>query len=207
MQKSNGEWTYACEATLNSLARALELRDRDTEGHTRRVVDLCVKLARHVGMRDEQLDDLKRGAQLHDIGKLGIPDNILLKPEPLNSEEWQIMRQHPQYAVEILGPMVFPQSALDIPHYHHEKWDGSGYPEGLRGEAIPLSARIFCIVDVWDALTSDRPYRRAWSKKKAIQYMREQSGKHFDPCLLRSFLDMIRVEVYGSSEQFAWNPA
>jgi HD-GYP domain-containing protein (c-di-GMP phosphodiesterase class II) len=194
LQRSNDEIVHAYDVTLESLARALELRDRETEGHTRRVADLTVRLAARLGLDGEALTELRRGAQLHDIGKMGVPDGILLKTHPLTKEEWVVMRRHTEYALDVLHPIDYLKSALDIPHYHHEKWDGSGYPDGLKGEEIPLAARIFAIVDVWDALTSDRPYRAAWTRKRVLQYMRGQSGKHFDPRLLAVFLELIAEE-------------
>jgi HD-GYP domain-containing protein (c-di-GMP phosphodiesterase class II) len=192
LQRSRRDLFHAYDVTLESLARALELRDRETEGHTRRVAELAVDLGKRAGMQGEALVDLRRGAQLHDIGKMGIPDGILLKTQSLTSEEWAIMRKHTEYALDVLQPIEYLKNALDIPHYHHEKWDGSGYPKGLKGEEIPLAARVFAIVDVWDALTSDRPYRKAWPKTRAIFYMRQQSGKHFDPRLLAIFLTMMQ---------------
>ena len=128
---------------------------------------------------------------MHDIGKMGVPDNILLKPGPLTEEEWEIMRKHPQFAYELLTPIDYLHQALDIPYSHHEKWDGTGYPRGLKGEEIPLAARIFAVVDVWDALTSERPYRPAWSREKAIEYIKTQSGVHFDPQVVEVFLESI----------------
>src|SRR5581483_9371106 len=133
---------------------------------------------------------VRRGALLHDIGKMGVPDNILLKPGKLTDEEWEIMRRHPQYAFDLLTPISYLRRSLDIPFCHHEKWDGTGYPRGLKGEEIPLVARIFAVVDVWDAVTSDRPYRPAWTKDQALKHIQEQSGSHFDPRVVRTFLDM-----------------
>ncbi|MDD3699878.1 MAG: HD-GYP domain-containing protein, partial [Atribacterota bacterium] len=181
----------AYDTTIEGWAQALELRDRETEGHTRRVADLTVKLAQALGVKSEDLIHIRRGALLHDIGKMGIPDRILLKPGPLTPEEWEIMKKHPVYAWELLSPIKYLRPALDIPYYHHERWDGTGYPRGLKGEEIPLSARIFAVVDVWDALTSDRPYRPAWSQEKALQYIKEQSGHHFDPRVVEKFLGLL----------------
>ncbi len=178
----------AYDATIEGWSNAMDLRDKETEGHTRRVTDMTLVLARAMGMRYDQLMHARRGALLHDIGKLGIPDNILLKAGQLTDEEWAIMRKHPQYAHELLAKISYLQPALDIPFCHHEKWDGSGYPRGLKGDEIPLAARLFAVVDVWDALTSDRPYRSAWSKEKAIDYIQEQSGKHFDPQVVEVLL-------------------
>jgi PAS domain S-box-containing protein len=191
LQTSNSQITMAYEDTIDALSRALDLRDKDTEGHTRRVIELTLSLACKVGMNDAQLVHIRRGAYLHDMGKIGIPDAILLKPGPLTDEEWEIMRRHPQYTYDMLSHIDYLVPALDIPYFHHEKWDGSGYPRRLKGDEIPLAARLFAIVDVWDALTSERPYRSAWSKEKAIRYIREQSGRHFDPCIVDLFLEII----------------
>jgi PAS domain S-box-containing protein len=188
MQRSNFDMEIAYEATIEGWSKALDLRDKETEGHTQRVTDMTLKLARAMGVRDDQLIHLRRGALLHDIGKMGVPDNILLKPGPLTEEEWQVMRRHPQFAHDLLAPITYLQPAMDIPSCHHEKWDGTGYPNGLKGELIPLAARIFAVVDVWDAVTSDRPYRSAWSQEKARDYIRAHSGTHFDPLVVEMFL-------------------
>jgi response regulator RpfG family c-di-GMP phosphodiesterase len=148
-----------------------------------------------MGIQNEQIAHLRRGAILHDIGKMGVPDQILLKPGPLDSEEWIVMRQHPVYAFEMLSPIQYLSPALDIPYCHHEKWDGTGYPRGLQGTGIPLSARIFSVIDVWDALTSDRPYRKAMSEDKALAYIRDQSGKFFDPEVVVLFVDMLAMAL------------
>jgi putative nucleotidyltransferase with HDIG domain len=188
LQRSNLELMLAYDATLEGWSRALDLRDRETEGHTQRVAELALRLARTMGFPAERLEHVRRGALLHDIGKMGIPDGILLKPGPLTEEEWQVMRMHPVYARDLLYPITYLRQAIDIPFCHHEKWDGTGYPRGLKGEEIPLPARIFAVVDVWDALLSDRPYRAAWSKEKALAHLQEQSGKHFDPKVVDVFL-------------------
>ncbi len=188
LQRSNTELALAYDATIEGWARALELRDRETEGHTRRVAELAMRLARAMGVGEVELVRLRRGALLHDIGKMGIPDSILLKPGPLTEEEWALMRQHPQHAYEMLSPIVFLRPALDIPHSHHEKWDGAGYPRGLKGEQIPLAARIFAVVDVWDALRSNRPYRPAWPEAQAREHMRSLAGTHFDPKAVEVFM-------------------
>jgi putative two-component system response regulator len=177
----------AYDATIEGWSRAMDLRDKETEGHTQRVTLLSEKLARLAGISEVGLIFFRRGALLHDIGKLGVPDAILLKPDKLTAEEWDIMRQHPQYAYDMIHPIEYLRPALDIPYCHHEKWDGSGYPRGLKGEEIPLAARIFAIIDVWDALTSDRPYRPAWDEEKTREYINEQSGKHFDPHIVELF--------------------
>jgi putative nucleotidyltransferase with HDIG domain len=188
LQHTNLELAHAYDNTLEGWSRALDLRDKETEGHTQRVTEMTIKLARYMGMSDADLVHVRRGALLHDIGKMGIPDSILLKPGPLTDEEWEIMRLHPVYAFELLSPISFLKPSLDIPYCHHEKWDGTGYPRKLKGEQIPLSARIFAIVDVWDALRSDRPYRKARPKEMVYAYVREQSGKHFDPQVVEAFL-------------------
>jgi PAS domain S-box-containing protein/putative nucleotidyltransferase with HDIG domain len=194
LQRSNFELTLAYDATIEGWSRALDLRDRETEGHTQRVTNLTVKLSRQMGIPDPEILHIRRGALLHDIGKMGIPDNILHKPDQLTSEEWEIMRQHTNYAYQMLTPIKYLKQALDIPRYHHEKWDGTGYPNGLKGEQIPIAARIFAVVDVWDALTSDRSYRDAWTKEKAIEYIRAEAGKHFDPKVVETFLTFILNE-------------
>lgn len=188
LQHSNQELMHAYDATIESLARSLELRDFETEGHCRRVVDLTLELALLLKIPEEQLVHIQRGALLHDIGKIAIADSILLKPGSLTEEEWELMRQHPVYAYDLIKPVEYLRPALDIPYCHHEKWDGSGYPRGLKGKNIPLSARIFAVVDVYDALTSDRPYRKAWNREEALQYIQEESGKHFDPEVVKAFL-------------------
>jgi PAS domain S-box-containing protein/putative nucleotidyltransferase with HDIG domain len=191
LQRSNIELSIAYDATIEGWSAALDLRDKETEGHSQRVTDMTLKLARMMDVGDSELMQVRRGALLHDIGKLGIPDHILLKPDKLTDEEWQVMRKHPTYGYEMLCKIPYLQPALDIPYAHHEKWDGSGYPRGLKREQIPLVARIFAVVDVWDALTSDRPYRAAWSKARALEFIREQSGKHFDPQVVVAFLKLI----------------
>lgn len=188
LQSSNIELMMAYDATIEGWAQALDLRDRETEGHSRRVTDLTVKLAASFGSTPEELIHIRQGALLHDIGKLGVPDEILRKPGALSDEEWESMRKHPQYAYDLLSPITYLHPALDIPYCHHEKWDGTGYPRGLKENQIPLAARIFAVVDVWDALTSNRPYREAWSKEKALQYIQEQAGKHFDPKVVAVFI-------------------
>jgi len=195
LHKSNMELTLAYDTTLEGWSRALDLRDHETEGHTRRVVDMTVRIAQELGLSDEEIIPIRRGALLHDIGKMGTPDNILNKPGPLTDEEWQVMRQHPVLAHELLYPILHLRPALDIPYCHHERWDGSGYPRGLKDEEIPLAARIFSVVDVWDALTSDRPYRKAWSAKKALDYIKGQRGSYFDPAIVDIFLSLIKNKL------------
>ena len=186
------ELASAYESTLEGWAMAMELREQETAGHCHRVVELTLNFANRLGIPQDDLIHIHRGALLHDIGKMGVPDSILLKPGPLTDEEWVIMRKHPVYAYELLRQISFLLPALDIPYYHHEKWDGSGYPTGLSGEDIPFAARIFAIIDVWDALLSDRPYRDALPKKQVVKYIHQESGRHFDPKLTEVFLDMIK---------------
>ncbi len=194
LQHSNLELTLAYDATIQGWSQALELRDEETEGHTQRVADLTLRLIQAVGVDDVETEHARRGALLHDIGKIAIPDSILLKPGPLDEREWSVMRQHPQYAYDLLSPVTYLRPALHIPWCHHEKWDGSGYPRGLKGEEIPMVARIFAIVDVYDALTSNRPYRLAWTRENALDYIREQSGTHFDPKVTKAFMELMRGE-------------
>jgi response regulator RpfG family c-di-GMP phosphodiesterase len=194
LQRSNQELVQAYDVTLEGWARALELRDRETEGHTRRVTELTMHLARYMGISDNELVNIHRGVLLHDIGKMGVPDHILKKKGRLTKEEWAEMRQHPIYAYNLLSPITFLRGALDIPYCHHEHWDGSGYPRGLKGEQIPLAARIFSVIDNWDALLSDRPYRTAWSRKDAIAYIEKNAGIIFDPRIVEIFLAMIEKE-------------
>jgi len=196
-QKDAEDLILAYDSTLEGWAHALELRDQETEGHTRRVMQMTVELAQAMGFEGRELENIRRGALLHDIGKMGIPDSVLLKPGTLDEREWEIMRRHPEYAHTLLSPIKYLGPVLDIPACHHEKWDGSGYPRGLKGEEIPLSARIFAIVDVWDALLSDRPYRTAWFPEKARDYIQQQSGKHFDPTLVKAFFAMMGEEKHG----------
>jgi response regulator RpfG family c-di-GMP phosphodiesterase/putative methionine-R-sulfoxide reductase with GAF domain len=198
LQRSNIDLTSAYHATIEGWSRALDLRDKETEGHTQRVSEITMRLAKEFGVSAEEIVHIQRGALLHDIGKMGIPDNILLKPGPLTDGEWEIMRRHPQTANELLSPIPYLQQALDIPFCHHEKWDGTGYPQGLKGEQIPFSARLFGVVDVWDALTSDRPYRSAWPTDKTLAYITEQAGKHFDPRVVEMF---VRITQQGASEE------
>jgi PAS domain S-box-containing protein/putative nucleotidyltransferase with HDIG domain len=192
LQRSNSELTLAYDATIEGWSLALDLRDKETEGHSQRVTEMTLLLAEKIGMLDVEKLNLKRGALLHDIGKMGIPDSILLKTGTLTLDEMRIMRQHPIYAYQMLSPIAYLKHAVEIPYCHHEKWDGSGYPRGLKGEEIPLSARLFTVVDVFDALSSDRPYRKAWSREEILRYIEEQSGKHFDPKIAKIFLEMIK---------------
>ncbi|MDR7439432.1 MAG: GAF domain-containing protein [Armatimonadota bacterium] len=195
LERSHLQLQLAYDATIEGWARALELRERETGAHTQRVADLTVRVARKLGVPEEQLVHIRRGALLHDIGKIAIPDHILLKPGPLTEEEWAMMRRHPEYARELLWPIESLRAALDIPYCHHERWDGSGYPRGLAGEEIPLAARIFAAVDVYDALTSDRPYRKAWSHEQALDYLRNGAGREFDPRVVEAFLQVLEEEA------------
>jgi PAS domain S-box-containing protein len=191
LEQSNAELALAYDATLEGWSHALELRERETAGHSQRVVSLTLGLSKLLGIMDEDLVHIRRGALLHDIGKMGIPDSILLKPGKLTDEEWIVMRQHPMYAYQLLASIPYLLPAMDIPYYHHERWDGSGYPRGLIGKEIPLAARIFTVVDVWDALTSDRPYRPAWPAADAYNYLRAQSGKQFDSTVVEAFFKIV----------------
>lgn len=196
LQRSNFELNMAYNATIDAWSRTLDLRDRNTEGHTRRVTDQTVKFATVIGIDHSELINIQRGATLHDVGKVAIPDRILFKPGPLDQNEWGVMRKHPGYAVDILSPIKYLEPAMEIPHWHHEKWDGTGYPDGLGGEDIPFAARLFALVDVYDALTSDRPYRNAWLKQDTIQYIKSQSGRHFDPRLVPEFLKLVSANGF-----------
>ena len=194
LQRSNLDLTLAYDTTLEGWSTALDLRDKETEGHTKRVTEMTLRLAERMGVSSQELIPIRRGALLHDIGKMGVPDRILLKPDKLTDDEWEVMQMHPIYAYQMLKPITYLGLALDIPYCHHEKWDGTGYPRGLKGEEIPLGARIFCIVDVYDALTSNRPYRAAWPKDKAITHIHELSGTHFEPRVVDAFLKMMGEE-------------
>jgi len=191
LQRSNADLVAAYDSTLEGWTRALDLRDKETVGHTQRVVDLSLQLARKLGLREEELVHIRRGALLHDIGNIAVPDFILRKPGPLSADEWEIVRQHPHYSNQMISPIAYLRPAIHIPYCHHEKWDGSGYPRGLKAEQIPLAARLFSIVDVWDALMSDRPYRSAWTAEQARNYILEQSDKQFDPKIVPLFLDLV----------------
>ncbi len=188
LKRAHADLQRAYDATLEGWAGALEMRDAETQGHSLRVTQETLRLARVMGVSGGDLDHIRRGALLHDIGKMGIPDAILLKPGPLTEEEWKVMRKHPEYAYRLLSPIEYLRAALDIPYCHHEKWDGTGYPRGLKGEEIPLAARVFAVVDVYDALSTDRPYRPAFSKDQITAYLTENAGAHFDPRVLQAFL-------------------
>jgi len=191
LRMNGDEVVPAFDATLGAWSRMLELRKRGTEGHIRRVTDMAIELARHMGMSEEEIVQVRRGALLHDIGEMGVPDSILLKDGPLVASERAIMRRHPQYAYDMLSPIDYLRPALDIPYCHHEKWDGMGYPRGLKGEEIPLAARIFAVVDTWDAMRTDRSYRKAWTEQETLRYLAEQAGKEFDPAVVRAFTELL----------------
>ncbi len=197
-EKSNTEETHAqllsaYEATIDGWSRTLDLRDQETEGHSQRVAELTVQLASLAGVPQNEIVHIRRGALLHDIGKLAIPDSILRKPSALSEEEWTLMKKHPQYANEMISSIEYLKPALDIPYCHHEKWDGSGYPRRLIGIEIPMAARLFAVVDVWDALTSNRPYRPAWTREKALEHIQNESGKHFEPDIVDMFRRMMSL--------------
>jgi putative nucleotidyltransferase with HDIG domain len=192
VRKLNRQISEIYDAFLEGWILGLELRDFETRRHAHRVAKVSVELAQSMGVEESDIMYLNWGALLHDIGKIGIPDEILLKPGPLTPEEWDIMKKHTQYAYEMLSRVSFLGPAVEIPFFHHEKWDGTGYPNGLKGEQIPLAARIFAVIDVWDALNSERPYREdAWPKEEIIQYLKDQAGKHFDPKVVEYFLKYI----------------
>lgn len=192
LQHANVELSLAYDRTIEGWSRALDMRDKETEGHTQRVTEMTMRVSRLAGISDVELVHVRRGALLHDIGKMGVPDAVLLKPGPLTNDEWHIMRLHPVFAVELLSPIDYLRPALEIPYCHHEKWDGSGYPRGLRGEQIPLPARLFSVIDVWDALRSDRPYRRGWTDDQVREHLLAGSGAHFDPRAIDLFFNALR---------------
>ena len=194
LQNANVNLVKAYDETIEGWAHTLEIRDQETEGHSRRVTDMTIALARLMGIQEEHIQDIQRGALLHDIGKMSISDSVLNKAGSLDENEWIMMREHPTIAYHLLSSIEYMKHALVIPYCHHEKWDGSGYPQGLAGDQIPLAARIFAVVDVYDALTSDRPYRKAWSVEDTLKYIREQSGKHFDPQVVSIFLEKIHPD-------------
>ena len=198
LQRSNVDLILAYDSTIEGWSKALDLRDKETEGHTLRVTEMTITLARAAGIPEGEIIHVKRGALLHDIGKMGVPDKILHKPGKLTDDEWEIMRQHPTYAYEMLYPIEYLRPALSIPYSHHEKWDGGGYPQGLKGEQIPLPARLFAIVDVWDALRSNRPYRQGWPDEEVLEYIRSEAGAYFDPKAVEVFLDVVNERTQAS---------
>lgn len=194
LQRSNQQLIQAYDSTIEGWSRALDLRDHETEGHTRRVTDMTMRVARATGQfSDDELLNIRRGALLHDIGKMGVPDQILRKQDKLTDEEWEIMKKHPEHAYRLLEPITFLRRSLDIPRYHHERWDGSGYPYGLKGDVIPLPARLFSVVDVWDALRHERPYRPGWEEDTVLAYLQERSGAHFDPYAVTMFFQALET--------------
>jgi PAS domain S-box-containing protein len=194
LQKAHSNLQEAYDRTIEGWVLALDLRDRETEGHTQRVTQMAVKLAQIIECTAEEIVHIRRGALLHDIGKMGIPDEILQKPGPLTDDEWVVMRKHPQYAYHMLAPISYLKQALIIPYYHHERWDGSGYPHKLNREEIPLFARLFAVVDVWDALSSDRPYRKGMHIKDVVEYLQKEAGRLFDPEIVSKFIPLITVK-------------
>lgn len=198
LERSNVELRQAYDTTIEGWGSALDLKDEETEGHSRRVTDLSVQLAARLGLTGDVLVNVRRGALLHDIGKMGVPDRVLLKPGKLDADEWEIMKQHTTFAHQLLSSIPFLRMALDIPYAHHERWDGGGYPLGLKGEQIPLTARLFAVVDVYDALTSDRPYRPAWTEESALAHIRAESGSHFDPRVVEEFMEMVAEKQTAS---------
>jgi len=191
LQRAHTDLQEAYDKTIEGWVLALDLRDKETEGHTQRVTSMTEKLARILGYTDEEITHIRRGALLHDMGKMGIPDEILQKPGPLSDDEWVIMRKHPEMAYQMLSQIKYLKDAITIPYYHHERWDGSGYPHKLKGEEIPLQARMFAVVDVWDALSSDRPYRKKMPHKDIIEYLQKESGRLFDPEVIEKFIPLI----------------
>jgi HD-GYP domain-containing protein (c-di-GMP phosphodiesterase class II) len=198
LEQSNHELSQAYDATIEGWSRALDLRDKETEGHSQRVTQMTVSLARAFGLGEAELVQVRRGSLLHDIGKMGVPDAILFKPSKLTDEEWVAMKMHPTFAYDLLAPVHYLQLALDIPYCHHEKWDGSGYPRGLKAEQIPRAARMFAVVDVWDALCSDRPYRSGWAKEKVREHILASAGTHFDPQVVDGFMKLIEQAEHAS---------
>jgi len=198
LQRNQSQLSLAYDGLIEGFARALELRNAATPDHSRRVAEMTVRLARQFGFNEAALVNIRHGALLHDIGHLAVPEAILQKPASLTEEEWDIVHRHPEYAKEILAAIPSLQAAVTIPYCHHEHWDGNGYPRRLKGESIPLEARIFAVIDVWDALRSARPYRPAWSAEQALNHLREQAGKQFDPRVVSAF-----VEILGDLEQIS----
>ena len=200
LQRAHHDLAEAYEATIEGWSRVLDLRDKETEGHTQRVTEMTIRLARALKVPEDAIVHIRRGALLHDIGKMAISDQILQKPGPLDENEWKAMRRHPEYAHEMIYPIVYLRPALDIPYCHHEHWDGSGYPRGLKAEEIPLAARIFAIVDVWDALLSNRPYRKGSTVEAVLAYIQKHAGTYFDPRLIESFIDLYHQGVFDDTQ-------
>jgi len=191
LHTAHADLQEAYDKTIEGWVLALDLRDRETEGHTQRVTGMTVKLAQLLGLNEEEIVHIRRGALLHDMGKMGIPDEILQKPGPLSDDEWMTMRRHPQYAYQMLSNIKYLKEAIVIPYYHHERWDGSGYPHKLKGDDIPLHARLFAVVDVWDALSSDRPYRKRMPHNEVVEYLRKEAGHLFDPDIIEKFIPLL----------------
>jgi len=200
LQRAHHDLAEAYEATIEGWSRVLDLRDKETEGHTQRVTEMTLRLARALNVHEDEIVHIRRGALLHDIGKMAIPDGILQKPGPLSEEEWREMRLHPEYAYQMLYPVAYLRPALDIPYCHHEHWDGSGYPRGLMSDEIPLAARIFAIVDVWDALLSNRPYRKGSTEEAVLAYIQKHAGTYFDPRLVESFIELHHNGVFSDTQ-------
>jgi putative nucleotidyltransferase with HDIG domain len=197
VRRAHADLALAYDATVRGWSTAMEMRDADTHGHAERVARLTERLASELGAPEAELEHVYRGALLHDIGKMTVPDAILLKPGPLDEAEWEVMRRHPEHARRMLQDIALLRPAVDIPYCHHERWDGTGYPRGLSGEDIPLAARIFSVIDVFEALTSDRPYRRAWTRDDALAYIRDSAGSQFDPRVVGAFLRAVGVDEDG----------
>jgi HD-GYP domain-containing protein (c-di-GMP phosphodiesterase class II) len=200
ISRTNLELIAAYDDTIEGWSRALEMRDRETVGHSRRVTQMTIRLARELDYPEEDLTILRQGVLLHDIGKMGIPDSILLKPGPLNEEEWASMRRHPEYARDFLNSIPHLRTTAVVPYTHHERWNGSGYPQGLSGESIPLASRVFMVVDVWDALSHERPYKTAWPQADVLKYLSDNAGILFDPKVVSVFLELYRqgeFDAYG----------
>ena len=195
LQRAHSDLQEAYDKTIEGWVLALDLRDKETEGHTQRVTNMTERLARLVGFTEDEITHIRRGALLHDMGKMGIPDEILQKPGPLTHDEWLTMRRHPEMAYQMLSQIKYLKEAITIPYYHHERWDGSGYPHKLKGEEIPLQARMFAVVDVWDALTSDRPYRKKMPYKEVVEYLKKEAGRLFDPQIVQKFIPLITDEL------------
>lgn len=198
LEKAHEDLITSYHMTIEGWVNALDLRDKETEGHTQRVTQKVLEFAKVMGISEDRMEHVRMGALLHDIGKLGVPDSILLKPGKLTDDEWTIMRRHPENAYKWLSTVEYLIPVLDIPYSHHERWDGTGYPRGMRGDEIPLFARMFAIVDVWDALRSDRPYRGSMPEQEVLDYIRKDSGKHFDPALVEIFISMFSVDEASS---------
>jgi PAS domain S-box-containing protein/putative nucleotidyltransferase with HDIG domain len=201
LQQAHANLTAAYDDTILGWSRAMDLRDKETEGHTLRVTEVTIELARALGIPDDQIPHIRHGALLHDIGKMGVPDDILQKPAILTPEEWEVMRKHPEYAYKMLVDIEYLRPALKIPYCHHEHWDGTGYPRHLKGTEIPIEARLFAVVDVWDALSFDRPYRKAWPQEQVLAYLQENSGSHFDPHIVTVFLELLARNYPGGPHE------